>query len=26
MLARLSLGQMGFTRTTESRLHEILTG
>ncbi len=26
MLARLSLDQMGFTRTTESRLHEILTG
>src|ERR1700724_3769629 len=26
MLARLSLGRMGFTRTTESRLHETLTG
>jgi hypothetical protein len=26
MLARLSLDQMGFTRTTEPRLHETLTG
>src|ERR1700693_5751187 len=26
MLARLSLDRMGFTRTTESRLHKTLTG